>query len=78
MKTTLSERGQIAVPAFIREKFGLTAGQQMEWIEDGKVIHLLPVPENPVKYFRGRSSGLTRALLRHRKMEREKERRGRR
>ena len=78
MKTTLSERGQIAVPAFIRDKFGLTAGQQMEWIEDGKVIHLLPVPEHPVRHFRGRSSGLTRALLRRRKIERERERRGRR
>ena len=71
MKTTLSERGQIAVPAAIREKFGLTPGQQIEWIEDGKVIHLLPMPENPIKHFRGSSRGLTRALLAHRKRERE-------
>ena len=79
MRTTLSERGQIAVPASIRQKFGLTAGQQMEWIEDGKAIHILPVPDNPVKHFRGRSSGgLTRALLRYRRIEREREKRGRR
>lgn len=77
MKTTLSERGQIAIPAAIRAKFGLKAGQEVEWVDDGKVIRLLPVPENPVKYFRGSSSGLTEALLARRKKEREKENGGR-
>lgn len=78
MKTTLSERGQVAVPAAIREKFRLTPGQQIEWIEDGKAIHLLPVPANPVKHFRGSSRGLTKALLAYRKKERERENGGRR
>ena len=78
MKTTLSERGQIAIPAAIRDKFGLKAGQQIEWVDDGKVIHLLPVPENPVKHFQGSSAGLTEALLVRRKKEREKENGGRR
>lgn len=76
MKTTLSERGQTAVPAAIRDKFGLKPGQQFEWIEDGKTIHLLPIPKDPVKHFRGSSQGLTRSLLIHRKKEREKERGG--
>lgn len=74
MKTTLSERGQTAVPAVIREKFGMKPGQQIEWVEDGKAIHLLPVPENPIKHFRGSSRGLTSALLSHRKKERARER----
>ena len=74
MRTTLSERGQTAVPAAIREKFHLKPGQQIEWVEDGKAIHLLPVPKDPVKYFRGRSQGLTKALLSHRKKERDRER----
>ena len=73
MKTTLSERGQIAVPAAIRTKFGLKPGQKIEWVEDGETIHLLPVPENPVKSFQGSSRGLTHALLSRRKKEREKE-----
>lgn len=74
MKTTLSERGQTAVPSTIRQKFGMKVGQQIEWIEDGKVIHLLPVPDDPVSHFQGSSHGFTRALLAHRKKEREKER----
>ena len=74
MKTTLSERGQTAVPAAIRERFGMKPGQQIEWVEDGKAIHLLPVPEDPIKHFRGSAHGLTQALLTHRKKEREKER----
>ena len=76
MKTTLSERGQTAVPSAIREKFGIKAGQQLEWIEDGKVIHVLPVPEDPIAHFRGSSKGggLTKALQESRKKERERER----
>ena len=73
MKTTLSERGQIAVPAAIRAKFGLLAGQEIEWVEDGKTIHLLPVPQDPIKQFQGSSRGLTKALLAHRRNERERE-----
>lgn len=73
MRTTLSERGQTVVPALIREKFHLKPGQQIEWVEDGKAIHLLPVPESPIQYFRGRSKGLTRALLANRKKERARE-----
>ena len=73
MKTTLSERGQTAVPALIREKFDMKPGQQIEWVEDGKAIHLLPIPKNPLKRFRGSSRGLTNALLLHRRKERLKE-----
>lgn len=75
MRTTLSERGQTAVPALIREKFNLKPGQQIEWVEDGKAIHLLPVPEDPIKHFRGKSQGLTKVLLNNRKKERDRERR---
>ena len=74
MRTTISERGQTAVPAAIRDKFNLKPGQQIEWVEDGKAIHLLPVPEDPIKHFRGQSQGLTKALLNNRKKERENER----
>lgn len=74
MKTTLSERGQTAVPVAIRERFGMKPGQQIEWVEDGKAIHLLPVPEDPIKHFRGSARGLTQVLLARRKKEREKER----
>jgi len=68
METTLTDRGQTAVPAFIRQRFGIKPGQKLEWIEDGKVISVLPVSKDPIRAFRGSSkkSRLTEALLRSR------------
>ncbi len=43
MVTTLSDRGQTAVPARIRRRFKLKAHQRLEWADDGKVIYVLPV-----------------------------------
>jgi bifunctional DNA-binding transcriptional regulator/antitoxin component of YhaV-PrlF toxin-antitoxin module len=64
MITTLSERGQTAVPARIRKRFKLKARQQLEWADDGKVIYIIPVARDPITAFRGSSpGGLTKSLL---------------
>ena len=64
MITTLSDRGQTAVPARIRKRFKLKARQRLEWAEDGKIIYVLPVAKDPIAGFRGSApKGLTRALL---------------
>jgi len=65
METTLTDRGQTAIPARIRKRFGLKPGQKLVWVEDGKVIYVLPVAKDPIQAFRGSSkkSGLTEALL---------------
>lgn len=64
MVTTLSERGQTAIPARIRRRFKLKAHQHLEWAEDGKVIYILPVAADPIAAFRGSTpKGMTRALL---------------
>ncbi|MEO8316111.1 MAG: AbrB/MazE/SpoVT family DNA-binding domain-containing protein [Pseudomonadota bacterium] len=33
---TLTERGQVVVPADIRRKYGLSAGTQVEFVDDGR------------------------------------------
>ena len=75
METTMTERGQTAVPARIRKRFGIKPGQKLTWVEDGKIIYILPVPKDPIAAFRGSSkgSGLTEALLRSRREDRRRE-----
>ena len=38
---TLTEKGQIVIPAEIRTRHGLTAGTQVEFVDEGGVIRLL-------------------------------------
>jgi len=44
MRSTISSRGQTAVPAEIRRRFNLTDRSRLEWMVDGEVITVLPVP----------------------------------
>ncbi len=76
MKTTLSSRGQTAVPAQIRRHFRLDERAKLEWVIDGDLISVLPLPAEPVKAFRGSLKGLysTAKLLSERRKERRRER----
>ena len=38
---TLTERGQVVIPAAIRERHGLTAGTQIEFVDDDAGIRLV-------------------------------------
>lgn len=78
MRTTVSSRGQTAVPAEVRRRFKLTGRARLEWIIEGDVITVLPVPPDPAKAFRGSLAGKysVAALLRARARERKRERRG--
>ncbi len=71
MKTTISERGQTAVPAQVRLRFGLKSGQQLQWIADGKIIYVVPVSKDVIKSFRGSSpiDDLNSALLKARQID---------
>ena len=77
MQTTITERGQTAVPAAIRRRYNLKPHAKLEWIETPNGISVVPIPEDAVKAFRGilKGSGLTEALLKERAKERERERR---
>lgn len=74
IETTISKRGQTAVPAEICKKYGIKSGQKIAWLDLGDMITVIPVPKDPVKAFRGSSQGLLKALLSERKKERDKER----
>lgn len=74
MKTTVTERGQTAIPAALREKFGIRSGMQLEWLDDGQIIKVIPVLDDPLRALRGRGrgEGLTAKLLKARQEERER------
>ena len=38
---TLTEKGQVVIPAEIRARFGLTPGTQVEFVDDGGTIRLV-------------------------------------
>ncbi len=69
METTITERGQTAVPAAIRRKFRIMPGQKLQWVHDGELIYIHPVPKDPVAAFRGvaKRESLLKALLRSRR-----------
>jgi len=68
METTLTDRGQTAIPARIRKRFSLKSGQKLVWVDDGDVIFVAPVARDPIAAFRGSSkkSHLLKALLKSR------------
>ncbi len=76
MRTTVSSRGQTAVPAEVRKRFNLKGNSRLEWIVEGEVITLLPVPANPASVFRGSLRGryTGKALMKDRIRERRRER----
>jgi bifunctional DNA-binding transcriptional regulator/antitoxin component of YhaV-PrlF toxin-antitoxin module len=71
MESTVTERGQTAIPAALRRKYGLHPHMKLVWVDTGGGIRVVPVPKDPVKHFRGlfRGLGLTASLLKDRREE---------
>ncbi|MEW6456390.1 MAG: AbrB/MazE/SpoVT family DNA-binding domain-containing protein [Acidobacteriota bacterium] len=57
MKTSVTKKGQTVIPSFIRHKYGIKDGTSLEWIDTGKTIKVIPVPEDIVKALRGSAKG---------------------
>jgi len=75
MLTTVSSRGQTSIPAEIRKKYGINANTKLQWIDEGELITVVPIGNDPIKSFRGKSKGkdLVKSLLEGRKEERERD-----
>ncbi len=75
MKAKVTVRGQVSIPAEIRRKFNIEPDSRVEWIVEGSVIKVVPLPKDPVAAFRGRGSGKysTERLIEERRAERESE-----
>ena len=75
MKAKVTTRGQVSIPSEIRKKFNIEPESRVEWIVEGNVIKVIPLPKDPVAAFRGRGSRKysTERLIEERKAERGKE-----
>ena len=75
MKAKVTTRGQVSIPSKIRKKFNIEPESSVEWIVDGNVIKVVPLPKDPVAAFKGRGSRKysTERLIEERRAEREKE-----
>ena len=75
MTVTISERGQMVLPASIRKTYGIRARSKVEVLDLGGEIVIVPLPKGGFKGSRGilKGTGLTRELLRMRREERKSE-----
>jgi AbrB family looped-hinge helix DNA binding protein len=75
MVTAVSRRGQTVIPAEIRKKHRIEAGDRLSWIDDGESIRIVPLPRDPIRALRGdsRDEGLLDALLATRAADRDRE-----
>jgi AbrB family looped-hinge helix DNA binding protein len=70
------ERGQTVIPKQIRDALAIEHGTRLRWEVHEGVIHVLPLPKNPVKALRGalKGSGYTfEKFLQERNAERARE-----
>ncbi len=62
----ISSKGWVVIPAELRQKYGLKPGMQMQVVDYGGVVSLVPLLKHPIKQAAGLLKGdtsLTQALL---------------
>ena len=74
MRTKISKRGQISVPSIVRKKLHIGPNTTLEWVIEGATARVIPVPEEPIRAFRGSGKkGLVKQLLKERRHDRQRE-----
>jgi AbrB family looped-hinge helix DNA binding protein len=74
MRTRVTNRGQISVPAEVRRRLRIKPNTTLEWIVEGNTARVIPLPEDPVAAFRGSGQkGLVKQLLQERRRDRRNE-----
>ncbi len=75
MNVILSQKGWIVIPAALRLKYGLKPGAQLQVVDYGGVLAIVPATADPVKDGAGMLKGsdsLTQAIVDEHRKERER------
>lgn len=75
MRTTVTQRGQTVIPAELRRRYHLNEGTQVEWLDTGAGLKVVPVSADPIAALRGigRGERLLDRLLEERRRDRDRE-----
>jgi len=57
MKTTVTSGGRTTIPAAVRRRYGIAAGDRLAWLGDGTTIKVVPLPRDPVRALCGTAAG---------------------
>jgi AbrB family looped-hinge helix DNA binding protein len=74
MTVRLSQKGWVVIPAALREKYGLKPGSEVQVVDYGGVLSMVPVFKDPVVEGVGLLKGtdsLTRFIVEEHRQERE-------
>lgn len=72
----VSAKGWVVIPKSIRDKHGLEKGSRVGIFDDGEIVTIVPLPDDPIEALHGMFEGgpsLTKELLTERERERARE-----
>lgn len=75
MTSFVSSRGQLVIPSKLRRKYKIKAHSKIEWLDTGKGLALIPIPDDVITSSRGILKKVsTRTLLQAREEDKQRER----
>lgn len=76
MNVTLSQKGWVVIPAALREKYGLKPGDNIQVVDYGGILALVPIYQDPITAGAGLLKGddsLTEAIVTEHRRELDRE-----